>query len=183
MMATAVAAMTATATEHSSRVPGRPAMAPIPPSSTPQHLTSKPDDESGGTEYEARGIFDERAAAGPSSNKRRARDPAPASGKEFLVDWAGTDERGMPYPPTWEPEGNCSAVLLGTWLKAKRADPEIVGRWVRERNRRKQSKRERERVRELEVKVEAASDEEQSSKRRKSRRSAEQGGSAALTES
>lgn len=133
-------------------------------SSTPQHLTSEPDDSSGATEWEARGILDERVVLvsppGPStstSSKKRVREPVTVT--EYLIDWLGTDEDGQPYEPTWEPEEHCSAPLLSAWRKRKRADPEIVGRWMREQEEKERREREkRKRKREKEREEDAAGD-------------------------
>ena len=32
--------------------------------------------------------------------------------RQFLIQWAGTDERGEKWKPTWEPERNCTEELV-----------------------------------------------------------------------
>ncbi|GAA6012918.1 hypothetical protein JCM11491_006226 [Sporobolomyces phaffii] len=37
--------------------------------------------------------------------------------KQYFIRWAGTDEQGQPWPPSWEPKGNANAKLIEAWKK------------------------------------------------------------------
>ena len=39
--------------------------------------------------------------------------------RQFLIQWAGTDERGEKWKPTWEHEGNCTEELVEAWEEIK----------------------------------------------------------------
>ena len=39
--------------------------------------------------------------------------------RQFLIQWAGTDENGEKWKPTWEPEGNCTEELVEEWEEIK----------------------------------------------------------------
>ncbi|GAA5964993.1 hypothetical protein JCM3765_004820 [Sporobolomyces pararoseus] len=39
---------------------------------------------------------------------------------QYFIRWAGTDEKGKPWKPTWEPKSNANAKLIEAWKKEGR---------------------------------------------------------------
>ncbi|KAI0514387.1 hypothetical protein F5B22DRAFT_611397 [Xylaria bambusicola] len=45
----------------------------------------------------------------------------------YLIDWEGTDSKGRPYKPNWEPAGNVSADAINDWRDKKLEASKVAG--------------------------------------------------------